>query len=218
VSYVCFFALQLKNNKIHITQGETMSLLEKRNKALTELDERTAESLSKLDDKLYKLKQDLDDSKNTALADVENARTLVKQTQKVAISDITSARKKGIQNIAGKIDGALSEINSAKKQAKRQTKKYFFKAKHDIDGQKRKAISDIFHAKSDVLSAITKAGAEANEDFLIGASAAFPDTSSGMYFFPKGLRTFNKVSSLKLYYQVRFQHFMFIYITKSNDC
>ncbi|XP_060564224.1 uncharacterized protein LOC132723517 [Ruditapes philippinarum] len=172
---------QLKNNKIHISQGDKVSLLQMRNKALTELDDKIAEHLRKLDEKAlalrYKLKLDVDEFKDSALADVENAGISVKQSltveKGVAISDIATARKEGIHDIAGKTTDGISEIKAVGGQALQEISE----AKNDIDGQKSEAISEICNLKKDVLSVITKAGTEAKENFLVGASAARSDMS-----------------------------------------
>jgi hypothetical protein len=138
------FTLQLKNNTIHISQGDKVSLLQMRNNALTELDDKTAESLRKLDEKAlavrYKLEQDVDSFKDAALADVKNAGMSVKQSfivvKKVAILDITTAKKQGVQDIAGKTTDSISEINTAEKQAKQ-----------DIAGKASEGISEINTAR-----------------------------------------------------------------------
>jgi hypothetical protein len=152
-----------------------------RNKALTELDDRTAECLRRLDEKAlalrYKLKLDIDEFKDSALADVENAGISVKQSltveKGVAISDIATARKQGIQDIAGETTDGISEIKAVGGQALQDISE----AKNDIDGQKSEAISEICNLKKDVLSVITKAGTEAKENVLMGASAARSDMS-----------------------------------------
>ncbi|XP_060553010.1 uncharacterized protein LOC132714223 [Ruditapes philippinarum] len=117
---------QLKNNTIHITQGDTVSLLENRNKALTELDERTAESLRKLDEKAfavwYDLKEDVVKLTKKALTEVEIAGTSVKETLSVekneGISDINIARASAERDIARKINHGLSDINTARAHSK----------------------------------------------------------------------------------------------------
>ncbi|XP_060597880.1 uncharacterized protein LOC132751679, partial [Ruditapes philippinarum] len=176
-----YFTIQLKNNTIHISQGDTVTLLENRKKALTELDQRTAESLRKLDEKalavLHKLKQDVGELKDATLADVENAGTSLKQTlyeeRRDAISEINTAGEQAKQDIAGKTSDGISEINTAGE----HVKQYIAVAKHDIYGQKSEAVSDICNAKEDVLSAIAKAGAETKEDVLSGACGARSDMS-----------------------------------------
>ncbi|XP_060587317.1 uncharacterized protein LOC132742839 [Ruditapes philippinarum] len=188
--------IQLRNNTIHISQGDTVSLLENRNKALTELDERTAESLRKLDEKALAvrntLKLDVDKFKNAALVEVENAGTSVKQS---LMAEITTAGKQGIQDIALKTNDGLSKINTAGNQVLQDISE----AKGDIDGQKRGAISDISKAKDDVLSAITKAGIEAKADISMAPSAASSDMSGHdvlrKSFLHKGLMKLRSVFS-----------------------
>ncbi|XP_060561926.1 uncharacterized protein LOC132721623 [Ruditapes philippinarum] len=98
---------QLKNNTIHISQGDTVSLLENRNKALTELDERTAKSLRKLDEKALVVQKEV---KNVALA----AKRTVSMKKRVAISKINTAEKQAKQ----KIDDDIFEIEKSVKMAK----------------------------------------------------------------------------------------------------
>ncbi|XP_060601945.1 uncharacterized protein LOC132755155 [Ruditapes philippinarum] len=187
---------QLRNNTIHISQGDTVSLLVNRNKALTELDERTAESLRKLDEKALAvrntLKKDVDEFKNAALVDVENVGTSVKQT---IVAEVTAAGDQALQDIAGNTTDGISKINTAGKQALQDISE----AKCDIDGQKSEAISDIYNAKDDVLSAITKAGKEAKAEVLMGASAASSDISGHAVtrksLFQKGLMKLKNVFS-----------------------
>jgi hypothetical protein len=213
------FSLQLRNNTIHISQGDTVSLLVNRNKALTELDERTAESLRKLDEKALAvrntLKKDVDEFKNAALVDVENVGTSVKQT---IVAEVTAAGDQTLQDIAGNTTDGISKINTAGKQALQDISE----AKCDIDGQKSEAISDIFNAKDDVLSAITKAGKEAKAEVLMGASAASSGISGHAVtrksLFQKGLMKLKNVfssSSPKSKVKVRFQHFITSFITFS---
>jgi vacuolar-type H+-ATPase subunit H len=268
------FTLQLKNNTIQINQGDKVSLLQMRNKALTELDDKTAESLRKLDEKelvlRYKLKLNIDEFKDSALADVKNAGISVKQSltleKEVAISDIATARKQGIQDIAGETIDGISEINTAGKQAKQniagetidgiseintagkeaiqdiagkttdgiseikavgeQALQEISEAKNDIDGQKSEAISEICNLKKDVLSVIAKAGTEAKEDFLIGASAAWSDMSrqvdSRESIFKKVRRKFSKVGFLStlrinLYNLINSVHCLCVAIPLSNS-
>ncbi|XP_060592506.1 uncharacterized protein LOC132747192 [Ruditapes philippinarum] len=156
---------QLRNNTIHISQGDTVSLLENRNKALTELDERTAESLRKLDMKALAvrntLKVDVDEFKNAALVDVGNAGISVKQT---LIAEITTAGKQAIQDIAGNTTDNISKINATGDQALQDI------AGNTIDGVSKintagdQAIQDIAGNTTDGISKINTAGDQAMQD------------------------------------------------------
>ncbi|XP_060608034.1 uncharacterized protein LOC132760141 [Ruditapes philippinarum] len=159
---------QLKNNTIHISQGDKVTLLQMRHKALTELDDKTAESLRNLDEKAFAVQQDVNAVKDAALADVKSAGASVKESfiveKKVAIFDITTAKKQGVQDIAGKITDGISEITTAGEQAK-----------HDIAGKTSEGLSEINtageQAKQDIagktsegLSEINTAGEQAKQD------------------------------------------------------
>jgi phenylalanyl-tRNA synthetase alpha subunit len=103
------FALQLKNNTIHISQGDIASLIENRNKALTELDQKTAESLRKLDEKALAVQKEV---KNVAVA----AKRTVSMKKRVAIYEINTAEKQAKR----KIDDGISEIEKSVKKAKKR--------------------------------------------------------------------------------------------------
>ncbi|XP_060588264.1 uncharacterized protein LOC132743730 [Ruditapes philippinarum] len=107
---------QLKNNTIQISQGDTVSLLENRNKALTELDERTAQSLRKLDEKALAVHKDFDKVQNVALA----AKQTISMKERVAISKINTAQKQAKR----KIDHEIKEsVKKAKKCIDREQKR-----------------------------------------------------------------------------------------------
>ncbi|XP_060595657.1 uncharacterized protein LOC132749778 [Ruditapes philippinarum] len=158
---------QLRNNTIHISQGDTVTLLENRNKALTELDERTAESLRKLDEKALAvrntLRLDVDKFKNSVLVDVGNAGTSVKQT---LMAQITIAGKQGIQDIAGKTTDGICKINTAGKQAIQDIGGNTTDGISKINTAGDQALQDIAGNTNDCISKINKAGNQAKSDIV----------------------------------------------------
>ncbi|XP_060592345.1 uncharacterized protein LOC132747054 [Ruditapes philippinarum] len=94
---------QLKNNTIHISQGDMVSLLENRSKALTELDEKTADALRKLDEKTAEslrkintagkqVKRKINDGKFEIAKSVKRAKSSIIRATRIASSAVHTKR------------------------------------------------------------------------------------------------------------------------------